>query len=216
MPIDDKTLLAAIEEAKKNSKKRSFTQTVELIINLRDVNPKKPEERFQELIELPYKPGKERSVCVIASGDMALRAKRSGADLVIEREELEKLSQNRRALKELSKKYDFFIAEASLMPLVGRYLGFALGPKGKMPTPLPPNADIAGRINSYRKTVMVRLRNFNVLRCAVGREDMKNEEILENIKTVLNRVKDRLKRGIKNIDSLYIKTTMGKPVKVKV
>ena len=216
MPIDDKTLLAAIEEAKRNSKKRSFTQTVELIINLRDVDPKKPEERFQELIELPYKPGKERSVCVIASGDMALRAKRSGADLVIEREELEKLSQNRRALKELSKKYDFFIAEASLMPLVGRYLGFALGPKGKMPTPLPPNADIAARIKSYRKTVMVRLRNFNVLRCAVGSEDMKNEEILENIKTVLDRVKDRLKRGIKNIDSLYIKTTMGKPVKVKV
>ncbi|MCD6530475.1 50S ribosomal protein L1 [Candidatus Bathyarchaeota archaeon] len=214
--MDDKTLLAAIEEAKRNSKKRNFTQTVELIINLRDVDPKKPEERFQELIELPYKPGKERSVCVIASGDMALRAKRSGADLVIEREELEKLSQNRRALKELSKKYDFFIAEASLMPLVGRYLGFALGPKGKMPTPLPPNADIAARIKSYRKTVMVRLRNFNVLRCAVGSEDMKNEEILENIKTVLDRVKDRLKRGIKNIDSLYIKTTMGKPVKVKV
>ena len=126
MPIDDKSLLAAIEEAKKNSKKRNFTQTVELIINLKDVDPKKPEERFQELIELPYKPGKERTVCVIASGDMALRAKRSGADRVIEREELEKMSTDKKVLKELSKKYDFFIAEAPLMPLVGRYLGFCL------------------------------------------------------------------------------------------
>lgn len=216
MPIDDKSLLAAIEEAKKNSKKRNFRQTIELIINLRDVDPKKPEERFQELIELPHKPGKERTVCVIASGDMALRAKRSGADRVIEREELERMSTDKRGLKELSKRYDFFIAEAPLMPLVGRYLGFTLGPKGKMPTPLPPNVDIAEQINRRRKMVMVRLRGSNVVRCAVGSEEMKNEEILENVKTVLIRVQNRLKRGIKNIDSIYIKTTMGKPVKVTV
>ncbi|MEM2875810.1 MAG: 50S ribosomal protein L1 [Candidatus Bathyarchaeia archaeon] len=216
MPINDKSLLAAIEEAKKGSKERNFKQTLELIINLRDIDPKKPEDRFQELIALPYRLSRERTVCVIASGDTALRAKNSGADLVIGRDDLEAMSKEKKKLREIAKKYDFFIAEAPLMPLVGKYLGSTLGPKGKMPTPLPPNIDVAEEIKRYRNSVVVRLRSSNVLRCAVGSEEMRNEETLENIKAVLSKIEGRLKKGVKNIDSIYIKTTMGKPVKVTV
>jgi large subunit ribosomal protein L1 len=116
--------------------------------------------------------------------------------------------------KELAKTYDFFIAEAPLMPLVGRSLGATLGPRGKMPTPVPPTANIEDQIEKHRKTVLLRIRGQPTLQCRVGNENMTDEEIAENIQAVVRRLEGKLKRGIKNIRSIHLKTTMGTPVKV--
>jgi large subunit ribosomal protein L1 len=101
------------------------------------------------------------------------------------------------------------------MPLVGRILGPVLGPRGKMPIPVPPTADIASLIQKHRKTVVVRIRNQPILQCRVGSESMKEEEITENVQAVLRAVEGKLKRGEKNIKLAYIKTSMGKPVSIK-
>ena len=214
MPLDKKDILDAIKKLKDKSEKRKFVQSLELIINLRDIDPKKPESKIQELIELPYPAGKKSKICVIASGEMALKAKKAGADSVIERSDLEAMTGDKKKQKELAKSYDFFIAEAPLMPLVGRSLGATLGPRGKMPTPVPPTANMAGQIEKHRKMVLVRLRGQPVLQCRVGNEDMPNEEIAENVQAVIRRIEGKLKRGIKNIRSIHLKTTMGTPVKV--
>lgn len=215
MPLDTKAILDAIKEVKGKSEKRNFVQSIELVINLQDVDPKKPESRIQELIELPYPPGKENRICVVASGEMALKAKRAGADLVFERGDLEALMGDKKKQSELAKTYDFFIAEAPLMPVVGRSLGATLGPKGKMPTPIPPTANIADQIKKHRKMVLVRLRGQPVLQCRVGNENMPDEEIAQNVQAIIRRIEGKLKRGIKNIRSIRLKTTMGPPVKVK-
>jgi len=215
MPLDTKTILDAIKEVKGKSEKRNFVQSIELVINLQDVDPKKPESKIQELIELPYPPGKENTICVVASGEMALKAKRAGADLVVERGDLEALTGDKKKQQELATTYDFFIAEAPLMPIVGRSLGATLGPKGKMPTPIPPTADIADQIKKQRKMLLVRLRGQPVLQCRVGNENMPDEEITQNVQAVIRRIEGKLKRGIKNIRSIHLKTTMGPPVKVK-
>jgi len=214
MPLDAKSLLGAIKEAKDKSKKKRFSQSIELIINLRDVDPKKPESRIQELIELPHATEKENRICVFASGEMALKARKAGADLVLEKAELEAMVGDKKSQKNLVKTYDFFIAEAPLMPLVGKVLGSALGPRGKMPTPVPPTADIAEHIKKYRKMVLVRLRGQPVLQCRVGTEKMEDKEIAENVQAVIQQIERRLRRGIKNIRSVYLKTTMGPPVKI--
>jgi len=215
MPLDTKTILDAIKEVKGKSEKRNFVQSIELVINLQDVDPKKPESKIQELIELPYPPGKENRVCVVASGEMALKAKRAGADSVVERGDLEAIVGDKKRQEELAKNYDFFIAEAPLMPIVGRSLGATLGPKGKMPTPIPPTANIADQIKKHRKMVLVRLRGQPVLQCRIGNENMPDEEIAQNVEAVIRRIEGKLKRGIKNIRSIHLKTTMGPPVKVK-
>ena len=215
MPLEKKNILDAVKELKDKSKKRNFVQSIDLIINLRDVDPKKPEGKIQELIELPYRAGKENKICVIASGEMALKAKRAGGDLVLERTDLETLTGDKKKQKELTKTYDFFIAEAPLMPVVGRVLGATLGPKGKMPTPVPPTGNIAEHIEKHRKMVLVRVRGQPVLQCRVGAENMVNEEIAENVQAVIRRIEGKLKRGIKNIRSVILKTTMGPLVKVK-
>jgi len=215
MPLDQKTILAAVKEVKEKSEKRNFAQSIEFVLSLKDVDMKSSEGKIQEIIELPYSPEKPNKVCVIASGELALKARRANADLVIGRAELEGLAGKKRELRKIANEYDFFIAEAPLMPLVGKILGSVLGPRGKMPIPVPPTADIASLIEKHRKTVTVRMRNQPVLQCRVGTESMKEEEIAENVQAVLRVIEGKLKKGIKNIKFAYIKTSMGTPVKIK-
>ncbi|UCG45655.1 MAG: 50S ribosomal protein L1 [Candidatus Bathyarchaeota archaeon] len=216
MPLNEKDLLQTIKEVKEKSKKRGFTQSIDLIINLKDIDPKKPESKIQELIELPNSAGKENRVCVVASGEMALKATKAHADLVIGRDELQALAGDKEKQKELVKSYDFFVAEAPLMPLVGKILGATLGPKGKMPTPVPPTANIANHIKRHRRMVSVRVRGQPVLQCRVGTESMTDDKIAENAQAVIGRIEGKLKRGMKNIKSVHLKTTMGLPIKTKI
>jgi|YelNatPaOPRAMG01_1025707.scaffolds.fasta_scaffold24083_5 large subunit ribosomal protein L1 len=216
MPIEQKTILAAVKEAKEKSEKKKFTQSVELILNLQDIDMKSPEGRLQENIELPYPPPeKTNKICVIATGELALKAKKANADLVIDRAELEGLAGKKKELRKIADEYDFFVAEAPLMPLVGKILGATLGPRGKMPVPVPPTADIESLLNKYRKTVVIKMRNQPIIQCRVGTESMKEEEITENIQAVLRVLEGKLKRGMKNIKLVCIKTTMGAPVKIR-
>jgi large subunit ribosomal protein L1 len=215
LPLDQKTILSAVKEAKEKSQKRKFNQSIELIIKLQDIDMKAPESKIQEIIELPYAPEKANKVCVIGSGELAMKAKNANADYVIERGELESLAGKKQELRKVANNYDFFIAEAPLMPLVGRTLGSVLGPRGKMPVPVPPSADIAGLIKKHRKTIIVRMRNQPILQNRVATENMKDEEITENIQTVLRVLEGKLKKGMKNIKVVYVKTAMGTPVKIK-
>lgn len=215
MSLDTKAIIEAVKQIREQPGKRKFNQTIELIINLRDIDMKKPEAKIQETIELPHTPSKKAKVCVIASGELALKAKKAGAELVVGNPELEALTTDKKRQKQLANNYDVFIAEAPLMPLVGRTLGSILGPRGKMPKPVPPTVDIKVQMRKLRKTVNVRLRGQPILQCAVGSEDMKDEEITGNIMAVVRRIEGRLKRGLKNIMSIHLKTTMGKPVKIK-
>jgi large subunit ribosomal protein L1 len=216
MPLDQKAILEAVKQAKEKSEKRKFNQSVELILNLREIDMKSPEGRIQEIIELPNSsPEKANKICVIASGEFALKARKANADRVIERAELESLGGSKKDLRKISNNYDFFIAEAPLMPLVGKILGPVLGPRGKMPVAVPPSADIVALIAKHRKTIVLRMRSQPIILCCVGVESMKEEELAENIQTVLRVLEGKLKRGTKNIKNLYIKTAMGTPVKVK-
>ena len=214
MPLNMKKILAAVKEVKSKATERKFSQSIDLAINLQNIDMKKPEGRIQERIELPHSVGKETKICVIASGEMALKAKKAGASLVLERAALESLVGDKKKQKDLAKNYDLFIAEAPLMPLVGRSLGASLGPRGKMPTPVPPNANIKDQIEKHRKIVFVRIRGQPVLQCRVGNEEMKDEEIAENVQAIVKRIEGKLKRGIKNVKSIYLKTSMGSAVKV--
>jgi large subunit ribosomal protein L1 len=152
---------------------------------------------------------------VIASGVLALKARKANADLVIERGDLESMAGKKQEMRKIANGYDFFIAEAPLMPIVGKTLGSVLGPRGKMPIPVPPSADIAPLLAKHRKTITVRMRSQPILQNRIGMENMKDEEIAENIQVVLRVLEGKLKKGMKNIKTAYIKTAMGAPVKIK-
>jgi len=215
MPLDKKTILDAVKQAKEKSGQKKFNQTVDLILNIVEIDMKAPEGKIQEVVELPHATGKPNKICVIATGELALKARRANADNILERADLEALAGKKKELRKLADTYDIFISEASLMPLVGRILGPVLGPRGKMPIPVPPTADIASLIAKHRKTVVVRMRNQPIIQVSVGTENMNEEELSDNIQAVLRVLEGKLKRGFKNIKLAYIKTSMGTPIKIK-
>jgi large subunit ribosomal protein L1 len=214
LPLAKDEISRALGELRKNITQKKFTQSIDLVVRLREVDLKKPENRINEAIPLPNPPEKALKVCVIASGDLATRAKAAGADMLVGRQEIDNLSKDKKGARKLAQQYDFFIAEAPLMPLVGRALGSFLGPRGKMPTPVPPNAAIDQIIANHRKMVRVRMREQPVLQCRIGTEAMADEKLVENIQAVVSRIEQKLERGFKNIGEILVKGTMSKPVKI--
>jgi large subunit ribosomal protein L1 len=215
LPLAKDQLLTALAGLRKPDAKHGFIHSVELIVKLREIDLKKPENRLNESVELPNSLGKETKICVIAGGDLATRARAGQADLVMGREDLDKLGKDKKATRKLASEYDYFIAEAPMMPLVGKTIGPILGPKGKMPTPVPPTAPIDQIVQSHRKLIRIRVRDQPVVQCRIGTEKMPDDEIAENAQAVFNRIEAKLERGAKNIRQVLVKTTMGEPVKVQ-
>ncbi len=214
MSVEAEALREAIDEAKRIATKRRFKQSVELIISYKDLSVKQPEARINEAIELPHVPeDKKAKVCVIAEGDLAIKAK-GVADGVIGKAELNAAQGDKKYARKLAKAYDFFIAQADLMPLVGRALGPILGPRGKMPVPIPATADPVPLIKKLQSSVRVRIKDNPVVQCAIGTEDMPTEELVDNAKAVMEGVEYKLKAPHR-IGKVYVKLTMSPAVQVK-
>ena len=198
----------AVQKALESAKKRKFVETVELAVNLRDIDLSLPKNRIQEDVVLPKGRGKQVKIAVIGGGELALKAK-DVADLVITPEELGTLAGNKKQAKKIANSVDYFIAEAPLMAVVGKRLGTVLGPRGKMPKPIAPGADPAAMIDGLRKSVTIRTKDRKTFHAPVGTVEMSADDIADNVDVIMKRVEGHLEKGKHNIDSAYIKTTMG-------
>ena len=203
----------AVSRALEDAPPRNFHETVDLAINLRDLDLNDPSNRIDQSVVLPSGTGQDTRIVVFAEGETALRAEEV-ADEVLSGDDLEELGDDTDAAKDLAGRTDFFIAEASMMPDIGRHLGTVLGPRGKMPTPLQPDDDVVETVNQMKNTVQLRSRDRRTFHTLVGSENMGAEEIADNIDVILRRLHADLEKGPLNIDSVYVKTTMGPAVEV--
>ena len=206
---DKKTTEAVVkilEESKKTDRK--FKQNVDLVINLKNIDLNIPKNRIDEEILLPHGRGKDIKIALFASGELAVKSKKH-VDLLIKPEEIGDLSKDKKKFKKIADDYEFFIAEAPLMPTIGKTLGTVLGPRGKMPKPVPPSADLTGIVKNLRKSIKVRSKSSKTFHTVAGSADMTKEHISDNIDTIIKRVEAALEKGRMNIGSIYIKTTMG-------
>ena len=210
--VNESEIVALIQEAKKSEKERKFKESLELYITLKDIDVKKG-FAFNEVIQLPNQMSKPAAVCVMAEGDMGLKAKDAKADEVLDNDSVTKLAEDKRASRKLINKYDFFLADTKIMPTVGKALGQLLGPRGKMPTPVPFDAPIDAFLARFRTSIKVRTRASLSISCKIGDESMEDSDLATNAFTVLNTIEKKLPNGEKNIKKVLIKTTMGKPVK---
>ena len=211
--MEEGDLKAKVIEAIGASKERKFLESVELAVNLKDINLTDPKNRINEEVILPHGRGRAVKVAAICSGEMALKAK-TAADLVVQVEELEELANDKITAKRIARDHEFFVAEAPLMPVIGKRLGVYLGPRGKMPRPLPPGSDPAPVIENLRRVVRVRTKDRPTFHVPVGTRDMPPEELARNIDTVLKRLETKLERGMLNVRSIYVKTTMGPAIRL--
>ena len=208
------TIEEAVNRALDEAPPRNFRETVDLAVNLRDLDLNDPSNRVDESVVLPAGTGQETQIVVFATGETALRAEEV-ADDVLGPDELEDLGDDDDAAKDLADETDFFVAEAAMMQDIGRYLGTVLGPRGKMPTPLQPDDDVVETVNRMKNTVQLRSRDRRTFHTRVGAEDMSAEDIADNIDVIVRRLEAALEKGPLNIDSIYVKTTMGPSVEVE-
>jgi len=209
--ITESQLVELAKEAKTSTKERKFKQSVELIITFKDIDVKKG-FALNEVVQLP-KTSSPATVCIIATGDMSQKAKAAKADSVIGTEELEKFGANKRESRKFINKYDFFLADTKVMPTVGKTLGQLLGPRGKMPTPVPFDASIEAFLERFRSCIKVRTRASLSVSCKIGDVSMEDADLAINAHAVLSAIEKKLPNGEKNMKKILIKTTMGKPIK---
>ncbi len=209
--ITEAQLADMAKEAKAGTKAKKFKQSIELIVNFKDIDVKKG-FALNEVVQLP-KTSSPATVCVMATGDMGTKAKAANADSVIGTAELDKFAANKRESRKFINKYDFFLADTQIMPIVGKVLGQLLGPRGKMPTPVPFNAPIESFLARFRSSIRVRTRASLSVSCKIGDETMEDADLAINAHAVLSAIEKKLPNGEKNMKRVMIKTTMGKPIK---
>ena len=214
--MEIKNLEKTIEELKNVSKKRNFKQSIDLIVTLKGLDLKKPEHKLK--FEIPIAvPFSDPKIGVFADTLIPkVKPLESQNVLLIRKDEIESYSKNKRLAKKTARECKSFLAEATLMPLVGKFLGPILAPRNKMPKPIPQTIpDILPIVKREKATIKVALKDSPVIQCAVGREDMATEDLAKNVKTVLDSIESVLPAGKANINKIYIKTTMGgKPLRL--
>lgn len=199
----------ALVELRKN-KERKFDQSVDLMINLQKFDVKK--NQLNMFISVPHKI-KDKKICGF------FEVKHESVD-TITRSDFKKYSA-KQEVKKLARQYDFFIAQASLMPVVATTFGRSLGPTGKMPSPqlgIIMDADertVKELINKINTSVKVKIKEASI-KVAIGKQSMKDEDLIENILTVYNAVLKVMTKGKENIKNIELKFTMTKPQKIKI
>jgi large subunit ribosomal protein L1 len=209
----DRNALDVVSEVLGKAPPRQFPETVELSINLKDLDLSIPKNRIEDDVPLPAGRGRPVTVALFASPEMCLKTK-NVADRTFTPAELEELVKDKKAAKKLVSEVDFFLAEAPLMPTIGKRLGIVLGPRGKMPRPVAPGSDPTNVINSLKRSIRVRSKGNRTFHAAVGIRTMPADEIAQNVDAVLARIIGKLERGKSNIESVYVKTSMGPAVRL--
>ncbi|MEJ2295593.1 MAG: hypothetical protein P8Y23_12625 [Candidatus Lokiarchaeota archaeon] len=232
MKVDDKLLkrslnaaidLSIIRKEGYKDKTRNFDESIDLIINIKDINLNDPKQRIDKELILPNNivTSNTPNACVIASDEILLEAKNLGLD-TLDNDDLVKLNnEEKKSKKKFVKKYDFFIVEDKMMPNIARYLARFLGPLGKMPKPFPSGygivsnpEDLKVAIERYLKVIRVQLKKQPIIQVKVGKKSMDKQKVFENVKAIVNYVADQMPHKYNNLKSMYLKTTMGKPIKI--
>lgn len=212
MPISRELIEKGIAKALELKGERNFKQSVEAIIVLKDIDIKSQAGKIREIVVLPKGRGKPLNVCVVADGELAVKAREAGAHLVLTSSDLQGISKKQ--AKKIAEECDWVLVRPDLMGLVGRTLGPSLGPRGRVPTPLPPSADIAAMIKRYSSTIMVRVKDQPQLQFPIGTEDMSPSDLADNFLAAFSVIEGKLPNGLGNVAKIVFKTTMGAPVEV--
>jgi large subunit ribosomal protein L1 len=211
--MTEQKVLDAIKKAREVVKKRNFKQTFDLAINLKSIDLKKPENKIKAEVKIPHF-FKESKIGIIAD-NLLPQTKDLENVVVVRKEQIEAFGKNKKEAKKLARSCRYFLAEAPLMPMIGKALGQVLAPKNLMPLPIPPTTpNLKSLVDEKRNVFKIQLKDSPTIHVPVGIEDMKDEEIAENIDMIVKAVLSSLPKGKEQVKNIVIKLTMGKPVKV--
>src|SRR3989338_1153749 len=204
--MDKEQINKALEELKKQPQKK-FVQSYDLIINLKDYDVKTAPLDF--FANLPYSKGKKIKIAAFVDQQLAEQAAKF-CDLVIRDTEFDKYKNDKKSMKKLAQDYDYFIAQATIMPKVAAAFGKVLGARGKMPNPklgcvVPPNANLEPLVKKLATTVRLSAKKGTNLQCQVGKEDQPEDKVIDNILTVYQAAIKQLPNEVQNVKNVMLK-----------
>merc|ERR1711912_51459 len=204
------TLFECVREVLTHSnetKKRKFTETVELQVALKNYDPQR-DKRFSGTVKLKHIPRPKMRVCVLGDQQHIDEANSNGVPCK-DVDSLKKLNKNKKLVKKLAKEYDAFLASDTIIKTIPRILGPGLNKAGKFPTMLTHSESMTGKVDEVRATIKFQMKKVLCLNVAVGHVAMTQEELVQNISLSINFLVSLLKKNWQNVRALYIKSSMG-------
>ncbi|CAG0915994.1 unnamed protein product [Notodromas monacha] len=189
------------------TKKRRFTETVELQIGLKNYDPQK-DKRFSGTVRLKHIPRPKLKVCILGDQQHCDEAASNNVPSM-DAEALKKLNKNKKLIKKLAKKYDAFLASEALIRQIPRLLGPGLNKAGKFPALLNHSESMMGKIEEVKSTIKFQMKKVLCISVAVGHVKMAPDELVQNIHLSVNFLVSLLKKHWQNVRSMHIKSTMG-------
>jgi len=216
--VETKAVQEALVKLKESSAGIKFDQRVDMIVTLKDIDLKKPEQQVDFFTSLPNDTGRPTKVFGFVGSELVDEAKKE-LDSSISDADFQTFAANKAQVKKIAGEYDYFIAQANVMPKVAQFFGRVLGPRNKMPNPkagcvVPPKVQLGPIKKRLEKTVRVAVRKAPHVQVAVGSQNMAPEQIAENINEVYSQLVAHLPQGINNIKRVYVKFTMSKVERV--
>jgi large subunit ribosomal protein L10Ae len=193
-------------------KKRNFTETIEIQITLKNYDPVR-DKRFSGTFKLPTVPRPKLKCCVLGNAAHCEQADRIGVDHMSV-EDLKKLNKNKKLVKKLAKRYDFFIASDNMIKQIPRLLGPGLTKAGKFPTLIAGSDDMQEKIDEIKATIKFQMKKVMCLNVAVGNVGMDSKDIQVNTQLAANFLASLLKKQWQNIGQIFIKSTMSPSIQI--
>jgi large subunit ribosomal protein L10Ae len=206
----------AITQMLANRKPRKFVETVDLQIGLKDYDPNK-DKRFAGTVRLPYVPRPRLRVCVIADAAHIDKCREAGIDFIDAdtlKKKIDPADKKGKELKKFARKYRMFFVSESLARQLPKLGGPFLTKWGKFPSVIQTNDDVRAKVEEGLATVKFQLKKVLCLGVAVANCGMQEEQIRQNLNMSINYLVSLLKKNWNNVKSLFIRSTMGKPVKL--
>lgn len=190
--------------------KAKFDESIELHVRL-GVDGRNADQQVRGTVVLPAGSGKKVRVLVIAKGDKADEADKSGADFVGAENMITKIQEG-------WLDFDVCITTPDMMGLVGR-IAKILGPRGLMPNPKSGTVtlDVKKAITEVKAgKVEYRLDKTNNVHVSIGKASFGPEKLLQNLEAVMQAIIKAKPSAAKGqyLKSVTISSTMGPGVKV--
>nr|GMC79546.1 60S ribosomal protein L10a-like [Ipomoea batatas] len=188
-------------------KNRKFTETIELQIGLKNYDPQK-DKRFSGSVKLPHIPRPKMKICMLGDAQHVEEAEKIGMEYM-DVEGLKKLNKNKKLVKKLAKKYHAFLASEAVIKQIPRLLG-----PGKFPTLVTHQESLENKSNETKAMVKFQLKKVLCMGVAVGNVAMEEKQVFQNVQMSVNFLVSLLKKNWQNVRCLYLKTTMGRTVRI--
>ncbi len=216
--MEKQDILKSIKELKEKFAKKKFKQSIDLLINLKDMDIKKAENNIDLFLQLPHPSEKKLKLGAFVDQQLGVQANKL-FDIVVLKEDFAKWN-NKKDQKKLASSYDLFVSQIEVMSLVATNFGKVFGARGKMPNPkagcvVSGTANLEPLVNKLKNTIRIKTKNEASIKISIGAEDTPDDKLVDNVLFIYSNLLLKLPQEKQNIKYVALKYTMSPLIKIK-